>query len=41
VKRAIAQRIAQIHGGRLEAASDGVPGPGATFFVWLPLADRK
>jgi signal transduction histidine kinase len=34
----IAQRIAQMHGGRIEAASDGVSGHGATFSVWLPLA---
>lgn len=33
----IAQRIVQMHGGRLEAASDG-PDKGATFSVWLPLA---
>jgi signal transduction histidine kinase len=35
---AIAQRIAQMHGGRIEAASDGIAGHGATFSVWLPLA---
>lgn len=34
---AIAQRIAHMHGGRIEAASDGVAGHGATFSVWLPL----
>jgi signal transduction histidine kinase len=34
----IAQRIAQIHGGRIEAASDGQAGHGSTFSVWLPLA---
>jgi signal transduction histidine kinase len=47
---AIAQRIAQVHGGRLEAASDGasVPagprgqaGRGSTFSLWLPLAADK
>lgn len=32
----IAQRIVQMHGGRIEAASDGA-GRGATFAVWLPL----
>ncbi len=35
---AIAQRIAQVHGGRLEAASDGATGRGSTFSLWLPLA---
>lgn len=34
----IAQRIAQMHGGRIEVASDGIAGHGATFSVWLPLA---
>lgn len=34
----IAQRIAQMHGGRIEVASDGVAGHGTTFSVWLPLA---
>jgi signal transduction histidine kinase len=34
---AIAQHIAAAHGGRIEAASDGVPGRGAVFSVWLPL----
>lgn len=33
----IAQRITQMHGGRIEATSEGV-GKGATFSVWLPLA---
>jgi signal transduction histidine kinase len=33
----IAQRIAQMHGGRLEAASDGQAGHGTTFSLWLPL----
>jgi signal transduction histidine kinase len=32
----IAQRITQMHGGRIEAASEGM-GKGATFSVWLPL----
>ncbi|MDW8326292.1 MAG: ATP-binding protein [Anaerolineales bacterium] len=32
----IAQRIVQMHGGRIEAASEG-PNKGATFSVWLPL----
>jgi len=34
----IAQRIAHMHGGRIEAASEGIPGRGSTFSVWLPLA---
>ncbi len=38
---AIAQRIAQVHGGRLEAASDGATGRGSTFSLWLPLAAEK
>ena len=37
----IAQRIAHLHGGRIEVASDGVPGHGATFSVWLPLIPPK
>jgi two-component system OmpR family sensor kinase len=37
----IAQRIAQLHGGRIEAASDGQAGHGTTFSVWLPLASPK
>jgi hypothetical protein len=35
---AIAQRIAQMYGGRIEVASDGIAGHGTTFSVWLPLA---
>jgi signal transduction histidine kinase len=38
---AIAQRIAHIHGGRIEVASDGLNGHGSTFSVWLPLAREK
>ncbi len=37
----IAQRIAQLHGGRIEAASDGMTGHGTTFSVWLPLTKPK
>lgn len=33
----IAQRIAQMHSGRIEAASEGV-NKGTTFALWLPLA---
>ncbi len=35
----IAQRIAQMHGGRIEAMSEG-EGKGATFCIWLPLAGK-
>jgi two-component system CheB/CheR fusion protein len=34
---ALAQRLAQMHGGRVEAASEG-PGRGSRFTVFLPLA---
>jgi signal transduction histidine kinase len=37
----IAQRIAQLHGGRIEAASNGLNGGGTTFSVWLPLAKAR
>jgi len=37
----IAQRIAHMHGGRIEAASEGIPGRGSTFSIWLPLAGPK
>jgi two-component system, OmpR family, sensor kinase len=37
----IAQRIAKLHGGRIEAASNGIDGSGTTFSVWLPLAKAK
>ncbi len=33
----IAQRITQLHGGRLEVTSEGIPGKGTTFSLWLPL----
>jgi len=35
----IAQRIAHLHGGRIEAMSEG-EGKGTTFCVWLPLAKK-
>ena len=34
----LAKRIAQLHGGDVEAFSDG-PGHGSEFVLWLPLAD--
>lgn len=37
---AIAQRVAKMHGGRIEVASEGAPGRGSTFSVWLPLANN-
>jgi signal transduction histidine kinase len=36
---AIAQRIAQVHGGRIEASSSGAGG--STFAVWLPMAAER
>ncbi|MFA9439165.1 ATP-binding protein [Uliginosibacterium sp. sgz301328] len=35
---ALVRRIAELHGGRLEAFSEG-PGQGSTFTFWLPRAD--
>jgi signal transduction histidine kinase len=35
---AISKEIIERHGGRIEAASEGVPGKGATFTVWLPVS---
>ena len=32
----IAKEIVSKHGGRIEVRSEGVPGKGTTFFVWLP-----
>ena len=37
----IAQRIAQVHGGRIEVASDSANSRGTTFSVWLPLAPER
>jgi PAS domain S-box-containing protein len=37
---ALARRLVEMHGGRLEARSDG-PGQGAEFLVRLPLADAQ
>ena len=36
---AIVQRLVDLHGGRVEARSDG-PGRGSEFIVWLPAAGR-
>jgi len=36
----IAHRIVTMHGGKIEASSEGVPGRGVTFSVWLPLAGK-
>ncbi|MGB8215618.1 MAG: ATP-binding protein [Anaerolineales bacterium] len=35
---AIAKEIVTRNGGRIELQSDGIPGKGTTFFVWLPVA---
>ena len=37
---AIASEIVKRHQGRIEVASEGRPGEGATFSVWLPLAEE-
>jgi signal transduction histidine kinase len=34
---AIAREIIEQHGGLIEVASEGVPGSGATFSIWLPV----
>jgi PAS domain S-box-containing protein len=36
---AIAREIVERHGGHIEVKSAGVPGEGATFTVWLPVAE--
>jgi signal transduction histidine kinase len=36
---AIVRAIVEAHGGQVSAASDGVPGQGSTFTVYLPLQD--
>ena len=35
---AIVREIISRHGGRIEVQSEGIPGKGTTFFVWLPVA---
>lgn len=35
---AICKEIAELHGGRITVESDGIPGHGAIFTVWLPSA---
>jgi two-component system phosphate regulon sensor histidine kinase PhoR len=37
---AIAKEIVERHEGRIEVESEGVPGKGATFTVWLPVAQE-
>ena len=37
---AIVRHLVELHGGTVRAASDGA-GLGATFIVWLPLADER
>lgn len=36
----ISRRLVEMHGGRLWAESDGIPGEGSTFFVEMPLEAR-
>ncbi len=36
---AIAGEVVERHGGRIEVESEGVPGKGATFRVWLPVGE--
>jgi two-component system sensor histidine kinase BaeS len=36
---AIVRAIVEAHDGQVSAASDGVPGQGSTFTVYLPLQD--
>ncbi len=38
---AIAKEIVERHHGRIEVQSEGVPGQGATFTIWLPVPDSK
>jgi signal transduction histidine kinase len=33
---AIAKEIVERHGGKIEVKSDGIPGSGTTFTVWIP-----
>lgn len=35
---AICKEIAELHGGRITLESDGIPGHGSTFSIWLPVA---
>jgi signal transduction histidine kinase len=37
---AIVKEIVQRHQGRIDVVSEGVPGKGATFSVWLPATER-
>jgi signal transduction histidine kinase len=36
---AICKEIVERHAGRLEVMSEGVPGKGSRFMVWLPAAE--
>ncbi len=36
----ISRRLIELHGGRLWAESNGVPGEGSTFYVELPIEAR-
>jgi signal transduction histidine kinase len=37
---AIAREIAEQHSGLIEVTSEGVPGGGATFSIWLPVEEN-
>jgi len=38
---AICKEIAELHGGRITLESDGIPGHGSAFAVWLPRAPAE
>jgi PAS domain S-box-containing protein len=38
---AICRQIAERHGGRISVESDGIPGHGTRFTLWLPVADMS
>jgi len=37
---AIAKEIVELHGGRIEVQSSGIPGEGTVFTIWLPIEDQ-
>jgi len=36
----IAKEIVDLHQGRIETESEGIPGKGTAFTVWLPTEDQ-
>jgi len=38
---AICREIIDLHGGRIALESEGIPGKGARFTVWLPIAPAE